>query len=152
MHTGKPNLLDPFAGARLGSLLAFVPDLGGEDLAVLVDRQRLACIRNVGIERGIVERVAEHERNAARSGDSERTNGVPDADEIRKRRIACFDRIAAVVGAEFLTECDAFLLLLVVTVMLVDLADRFLGQRGADCLVAARALAILLPGDAAEPT
>src|ERR1044072_892398 len=80
--------------------------------------------------------MTEHERNATRSGNSERTDSIPDADEVREWRIARFDRIAAEVVAEFLSAIEALLPgFLVISVMLVDILDRFLDKRRSSLLV-----------------
>ncbi len=67
MHTGEPNLLDTTRRLGFGRFLRVVPKLRHEDLAVFIDRERLACVRDPCIERGIEEVMTPKDEGAARS-------------------------------------------------------------------------------------
>ena len=111
-----------------------VPDLRREDLAVLIDRERVTCVRHARIERGIVEGMAPQD-HAARAWNAQRAHGIPNPDEVWKGRVAAVHRKALVALAELRAERDPLPLLFFVPVVLVDLLDRLLDQRQSAFLV-----------------
>jgi hypothetical protein len=64
--------------------------------------------------------------DSARAGNAQRANGVPDSNEIGKRRAAGVHRKAAVALAIVRAEGNALPLLFIVPVVLVDLLNRLL--------------------------
>src|SRR5262245_59535303 len=134
MHAGKPDLLDTIARLGLRRFPRLVPNLRREDLAVFIDRERLACVRDECIQRGIVEGMTPQDESA-RAGDAQRANGVPDSDEIGKRRAAGVHRKAAVAVAIVRAEGKTLPLLFIVPIVFVDLLNRLLDKRQSAFLV-----------------
>src|SRR5215218_11320309 len=114
MHTGEPDLLDAITRLGFRCFRRLIPNLRREDLAVFIDRERLARIRHARIQSSIVEGMTPQDESA-RAWDAQRAHGVPDADEIRKRRVAGVDGKAAVAVAILRAEGNALLLHVIVT-------------------------------------
>ena len=94
----------------------------------------MACVRDERIQRGIVESMTPQDESA-RAWNAQRANGVPDSDEIGKRKAAGVHRKAAVALAIVCTEGNALPLLFIVPIVLVDLLDRLLDKRQSAFLV-----------------